>query len=223
MTVQARSAKLLHFSGLLMVGTLMLSQYVSTYHWYVICIMRVGHVFVGLVFLWALLVSEHPLSNVSLASRHLTSWCGQGSCFPPSNITLGGRNRGFLDGVSVPLEFLGSLYCVHFDNSYGVGSNEPLCLWNLDAGIKVFSHILSYGYSKPRFALLSSTKVKFRRHKCLCGYYSNLMATFHLPPVGDLVFKLNPGPVVNSTPRIASTVQNNNIHRKNRCYLHATH
>ena len=39
------------------------------------------------------------------------------------------------------------------------------------------------------------------------------MATFHLPLVGDLVFKLNPGPVVNSTPRIASTVQNNNIHR----------
>lgn len=59
----------------------------------------------------------------------------------------------------------------------------------------------------------TSTKVKFRRHKCPCGYNSNSMATFHLPLVGDLVFKLNPGPVVNSTPRIASTVQNNNIHR----------
>ena len=175
--------------------------------------MRVGHVLVGLVFLWALLVSERPLNNISLTSRHLTSWCNQGAYFSSRNITLGGRNRSFLDGVSVPLEFLDSLYCVHFNNSYGVGPNEPLCLWNLDAGIKVFSHILSSGYAKPRFALLSSTKVKFRRHKCRCRYYSNSMATFHLPLVGDLVFKLNPGPVINSTPRIASTLQNCNIHR----------
>ena len=35
----------------------------------------------------------------------------------------------------------------------------------------------------------------------------------HQDLVGDLVFKLNPGPVVNSTSRIALTVQNNNIHR----------
>ena len=118
-----------------------------------------------------------------------------------------------MDGVSVPLEFLDSLYCVHFNNIYGVASNEPLCLLNLDAGIKVFSHILSCGYAKPKFALLSSTKVKFRRHKCPCSYYSNSMATFHLPLVGDLVFKLNPGPVIHSTPRIASTVQNSNIYR----------
>ena len=110
-----------------------------------------------------------------------------------------------MDGVSVPLEFLDSLYCVHFNNSYGVGSNEPLCLLNLDAGIKVFFHILSCGYAKPSFALLSSTKVKFRRHKCPCSYYSNSMAT--------LVFKLNPEPVINSTPRISSTVQISNIHR----------
>ena len=174
--------------------------------------MRVGHVFVGLVFPWALLVSERPLNNISLTSRHLTSWCNQGAYFSSRNITLGGRNRSFLDGVSVPLEFLDSLYCV-FNNSYGVGSNEPLCLWNLNAGIKVFSHILSGGYAKPRFALLSSTKVKFRRHKCPCSYYSNSMATFHLPLVGDLVFKLNPGPVTNSTPPITSTLQNSNIHR----------
>ena len=48
-----------------------------------------------------------------------------------------------LPGASVPLELLDSLYCVHFNNSYGVGSNKSLCLLNLDAGIKVFlSHSL---------------------------------------------------------------------------------
>ena len=90
--------------------------------------------------------------------------------------------------------------------------NHCACgIWTLE--LRFFSHILSCGYAKPRFALLSSTKVKFRRHKCRCIYYSNSMATFHLPLVGDLVFKLNPGPVINSTPRIASTLQNCNIHK----------
>ena len=116
-------------------------------------IMRVGHVFVGLIFLWVLPVSECPVNNVSLTSRHLTSCCNLGAYFPSSNIILGGRNRSFLDRLSVPLEFLDSLYCDH-NNSYGVGSNEPLCLWNLDAEIKMFSHILSCGYAKTRFALL---------------------------------------------------------------------
>ena len=174
--------------------------------------MRVGHVFVGLIFLWVLPVSECPVNNVSLTSRHLTSCCNLGAYFPSRNIILGGRNKSFLDRLSVPLEFLDSLYCDH-NNSYGVGSNEPLCLWNLDAEIKIFSHILSCGYAKTRFALLSSIKVKFRRHKCPCSYYSNSMAVFHLPLVGDLVFKLSPGPVANSTPRIASTLRNNDIHR----------
>ena len=107
--------------------------------------MRVGHLFVMLLFLWALLESERPLNNISLTSRHLTSWCNQGAFFPSRNVTLGGKNRSFLDGVSVPLEFLDSLYCVHFNNSYGVGSNEPLCLLNSDTGIKLFlSHSLMW-------------------------------------------------------------------------------
>ena len=89
------------------------------------CIMRVGHVFVGLVFLWALRVSECPLNNVSSTSRHLTSCCNLGAYFPSSNTIFGGRNWSFVDRLSVPLDFLDSLYCVH-NNSYGVGSNEPL-------------------------------------------------------------------------------------------------
>ena len=51
------------------------------------------------------------------------------------------------------------------------------------------------------------------RSKCSCSYYSNSIALFHLPLVGDLVFKLNPEPVTNSTPRTASTLRSNNIHR----------
>ena len=73
-----------------------------------VMVMRVGHVFVGLVFLWALPVSERPLNNISLTSRHLTSWCSLGAYFPSGNIIFGRRNWSFLDIVSVPVEFLGS-------------------------------------------------------------------------------------------------------------------
>ena len=49
-------------------------------------IIRVGHVFVGLVFLRDLLVSERQLNNISLPSRHLTSWCNQGAYFRPETL-----------------------------------------------------------------------------------------------------------------------------------------
>ena len=49
-------------------------------------IIRVGHVFVGLVFLRDLLVSERQLNNISLTGRHLTSWCNQGAYFRPETL-----------------------------------------------------------------------------------------------------------------------------------------
>ena len=49
-------------------------------------IIRVGHVFVGLVFLRDLLVSERQLNNISLTSRHLTSWCNQGAYLRPETL-----------------------------------------------------------------------------------------------------------------------------------------
>ena len=51
-------------------------------------------------------------------------------------------------------------------------------------------------------------RLKFRRHKCPCLYYSNSVASIHLPLTGDLVFKLNPGPVQNRTPTIATSIRN---------------
>ena len=155
------------------------------------------------MFLWALPVSERSLNmNISLTSRHLTSWCNLGTYFPTGNIILGKlRNGSFLDRVSVPREFLDYLYCVH-NNSHGVESNDPLCLWNWDVPFFPCGHAKrqdSHFFHQPR-------------SKCSCSYYSNSIAVFNLPLVGDLVFKRNPEPVTNSTPRTASTLRNNNIH-----------
>lgn len=46
---------------------------------------------------------------------------------------------------------------------------------------------------------------KIRGHKRPCAYYSNPTATFHALLVGDLVFKLNPGPTVNCVPAVVWT------------------
>ena len=50
-------------------------------------------------------------------------------------------------------------------------------------------------------------RLKFRRHKCPCLYYSNSVASFHLPLTSDLVFKLNPGPVQNGIPTIVTSIR----------------
>ena len=44
-------------------------------------------------------------------------------------------------------------------------------------------------------SFVAPVKVKYRRHRCPCAYYANTTATFHTVLEGDLVFKLNPGPV----------------------------
>ena len=127
------------------------------------CIMRIGQ--------WALLVSERPLNNIRLTSRHLTSRCNKGAFFPSRNSTLGGRNRSFLDGVSVPLEFLDSLYCVHLTIVMELDLMNHCACWIWKLELRFFSHIPSCGYAKPRFAFLSSTKVKSTKELYTQVYY----------------------------------------------------
>ena len=48
-------------------------------------------------------------------------------------------------------------------------------------------------------------KLPSRRHGCPCFiYYANSDVTFHLEFIGDLAFKLNPGPLSRSIPTIVS-------------------
>ena len=59
-----------------------------------------------------------------------------------------------------------------------------------------------------RWSGFGCEKIKFRRHKRPCAYYANSNATFHLIlDVGDLVFKLNPGP----DNRITTIVSSNRM------------
>ena len=115
---------------------------------------------------------------------------------------------------SVPLNSLDPVYCATY-NGPEFCTNEPLFLWKWNASTCTngSSHILSCAATKTRLTSFVPTKVKFRRHKFPCSYYSNSMATFHLPLVGDLVYKLNPGPVDNATRNPGET-NNEQSHKR---------
>ena len=77
---------------------------------------------------------------------------------------------------------------------------EPLSprLWNT-------SNILGFVSSHLRYVLSDPVHTKLRWCKRPCAYYANSISTFHLVlDVGDLVFKLNPGPNDCSIPSIVS-------------------
>ena len=62
-----------------------------------------------------------------------------------------------------------------------------------------------------------SLKIKLRRHKRPCAYYANSNATFDpILDVGDLVFKLNPGPDGRITTIVSlnRTVRNGHLRSK---------
>ena len=49
-------------------------------------------------------------------------------------------------------------------------------------------------------------RLQLRRHSRPCAYYANSSATFHLALVGDLIFKLNPGPVGRRITALVPTI-----------------
>ena len=82
-------------------------------------------------------------------------------------------------------------------------SNFTLSSGSWNAAITQINEALVSTYMSPCPA--SHRQRKIRGHKRPCAYYSNPTATFHALLVGDLVFKLNPGPTVNCVPAVVST------------------
>ena len=75
-------------------------------------------------------------------------------------------------------------------------------VWSLSHGLTVaFLNINGvhsiYYFRRPALVCTVFLHGKIKRTKRPCAYYSNSSATFHCTLEGDLVFKLNPGPVNN--------------------------
>ena len=77
------------------------------------------------------------------------------------------------------------------DNSADSFFEEPLL-----SGVVWESRFVAFvGFEHfSRYNRCRTSRIKVKRSKCQCAYYSNSTVTFQCPLQGDLVFKLNPGP-----------------------------
>ena len=94
------------------------------------------------------------------------------------------------------------------NNAYGIAVDYPLSCWCWNNTIAP-----SYHSSACLVYMLANYPIFFRRprirrYSCPCAYYSNTSASFHPLLIGDLVFKLNPGP--KGIPVIVSTRSSHN-------------
>ena len=87
--------------------------------------------------------------------------------------------------------------------------------WNYNNGMTCYYEIFRGYYfllRHPTFHRCLSIK-RHERHKHPCIYYSGSSETFHLLLIGDLVFKLNPGPTgISRIPAIVSS-RNDNVNQ----------
>ena len=89
----------------------------------------------------------------------------------------------------------------------GLNHFLPLETWNDDLA----SHPTICLNCVDRNVICVKRKLPRRRHGCPCLYYANSDATFHLKLIGDLVLKLNPGPLSRSIPTIVSRHESSEI------------
>ena len=78
-------------------------------------------------------------------------------------------------------------------------SDKSFCLiWN----VKTFCFAITVVFRQLSHNALGCVVLTRRTKRCKrpCSYYSNSSATFHCLLVGDLVFKLNPGPTETGEP-----------------------
>lgn len=135
--------------------------------------MRCGRVFSSVIFPLLLLILRSS-QDVSQGSRFLRGWSS-----PPSHCFRKGSDHdatrtGFVNHLDALLSLVSETLNL-CKNSADYPSNTPL--------------------SSPDWNLHSLRRRKIKRCKCPCSYYRNSCAVFHVQLIGDLVFKLNPGPV----------------------------
>lgn len=96
------------------------------------------------------------------------------------------------DRLSISVLRSDSVVCL-WNNGFALGTHYILSSWSWNATVDENTVCLVYaGTRHPTFPRRS----KIRRHRRPCVYYNNTMAAFRVLLVGDLVFKLNPGPIV---------------------------
>ena len=94
------------------------------------------------------------------------------------------------------------------NNAYGIAVDYPLSCWCWNNTIAPSHHNNACLVYIPANYPIFFRRPRIRRYRCPCAYYSNTSASFHPLLIGDLVFKLNPGP--KGIPVIVSTRRSHN-------------
>ena len=94
------------------------------------------------------------------------------------------------------------------NNAYGIAVDYPLSCWCWNNTIAPSHHSNACLVYIPANYPIFFRRPRIRRYRCPCAYYSNTSASFHPLLIGDLVFKLNPGP--KGIPVIVSTRRSHN-------------
>ena len=134
--------------------------------------------------------STHAYGVVHMAAKHR---CGQG--------------KALFSGLDVAASWKSNGWCLF---AQGLNHFLPLETWNDDLA----SHPTICLNCVDRNVICVKRKLPSRRHGCPCLYYANSDATFHLKLIGDLVLKLNPGPLSRSIPTVVSRHES---FRNNKC------
>lgn len=126
------------------------------------------------------------------------------STWRPSTTEISAGYHWFLREIS------GFGICVRFSRTCGIStvlttnnradfsSNDLLFFCYLRNNVTTgLEHFIYSGLLSTRHLECRSHKTKIKRAKRPCVYYSNSSATFHCLLEGDLVFKINPGPLNN--------------------------
>ena len=133
----------------------------------------------------SLLLRDHSNGGFNCTTSLLMCWNSTWNSLVLDNRVIPGENRILAGFWTLPLES---------------SSHDG---WSLNNNTNDGGHCVLFTWALKPSAVVYRTRFRIRRHMCPCLYYSNSTSTFHPLLIGDLVFKLNPGPVNGTIPTIS--------------------
>ena len=134
---------------------------------------------------FSLLLRDHSNGGFNCTTSLLMCWNSTWNSLVLDNRVIPGENRILAGFWTLPLES---------------SSHDG---WSLNNNTNDGGHCVLFTWALKPSAVVYRTRFRIRRHMCPCLYNSNSTSTFHPLLIGDLVFKLNPGPVNGTIPTIS--------------------
>lgn len=161
--------------------------------------MKAGHALISCALWPILLLLGCSVANNNLSGTSIMLPCCPGPDFTEENIAFAEKNLNFFSlNVTASSRSLVSLGCV-INNGLGICNHRPLfqeiaLTLNYDTHRNCNHGLLFQGNKRITPSYTYRRRKRWTASKRII-YYNNSTATFRLLLIGDLVFKLNPGPL----------------------------